>query len=104
MVVSTKEDILAKAALQREACSAMLASIGLSAEQCDQYKNRLMHRLLLTGWHIGKEIGTEKIKEHFASMRAIEDDPRTHQMKNMMAREPAPIANEGGGGIVWEQE
>ncbi len=104
MVISTKADLLATAALQRQACVEMLASVGCSAAECEQYKNRLMHRLILTGWHIGKEIGTEKIKEHLAGIRAIEDDPRTHQMKTIMAREPPPVANEGGGGVTWDRD
>ncbi len=104
MAAITKEEILAKADLQRQECFAMLASIGLSEEDCYRYCNRLMHRLLLTGWHLGKEVGAEKIKEHLAGMRAIEDDPKTHQMKAMQAREPAPVANEGGGGVTWDAD
>lgn len=104
MPLDTKSDILEKAALERQACVEMLASIGCSESECDLYKNRLMHRLKLTGWYIGKEVGTEAIQEHVASMRAIENDPKTHQMKTIMAREPAPVANEGGSGVTWDAD
>ncbi len=102
--MATPDELLAKAALQRQACLEMLASVGCSKEECDRYKNRLMHRLLLTGWYIGKEVGIEAIKDHVDSIRAIENDPRTHQMKAIQAREPPPVVNEGGGGIQWEPD
>ncbi len=97
-------EMLEKVRLQREVCFKMLASAGCSEDECERYKNRLMHRLLLTGWCIGKEMGIEAIKDHVASIRAIESDPRTHQMKAIQAREPPPVVNEGGGGIQWEPD
>jgi hypothetical protein len=93
-----------KAELQRQACYDLLIDAGCSEPEAHEYKTRLMHRLILTGWHLGKEIGRERIIDHLQNMRAIESDPKTHQMKQIQDREPPPVANEGGGSVSWEKD
>ncbi len=108
---SKAEEMMQKVVAQRQACFDMLQSVGCTEHEAHKYKNALMHRLLLSGWYLGKEVSRDTILDHLErgvygrpSIKQIESDPSIRQMIRMQDREPPPVANEGGGGVSWDQD